>query len=205
MILTGSGDCEGFSFVFSRPVQPLGSSAALCGQRTAHRAAMASSSSAWEPDVPLSGEQLGNKRRRASWVPDGPSSLEELLDWPAQLWQQILDRDAAENTDLASRIKSAVMQGITLTTTYSGQGGAETACSMICEHVAAKLKAAGLEPVGLCVYSATELESSCQQVLQAHSCESRPRHVFNTHDVHRSMRTTGNTMVFASSVDLVSN
>eukprot|EP00974_Lingulodinium_polyedra_P079643 7713071-Lingulodinium_polyedra.AAC.1 len=74
---------------------------------------MAYLSSRWEPDVAQSGEHLGNKRRRrASWMQGGPTSLEELLHWPAQFWQQILDHDVAENGKLASRIKSVVMQGI---------------------------------------------------------------------------------------------
>ena len=56
----------------------------------------------------------------------GPATGHDLLCWPTRVLDDLGLHDAAKGTDLRKRCLEAWAQGVVITSSYSGIGGAET-------------------------------------------------------------------------------
>lgn len=111
----------------------------------------------------------------ARWDRAGPSTLDELLAWPAQGLASLEEADAALESNMSAIARDKLMGGIVLTTSYSGLGTAECALSMVVEEFARQNP--GM-PCNVVFYSACDVAPEARQCLLAHGRQSRPRHVF---------------------------
>jgi hypothetical protein len=109
-----------------------------------------------------------------SWWKAGPSSIGELMNWPTQYLSDLHAVGTAQGLSLVSTLEKNLLQGIVLTTSYTGTGSVECAMAMIAETVGERTG----KDIKLVVYSACDLATSARQCLQSHHDASRPRHVF---------------------------
>ena len=104
-------------------------------------------------------------------VPLGPASFEELFAWPERFMQKVVRNE--QGSWMLRNLRTCT--GIVLTTSFSGIGSAEVAASMVANHLC---KMGIWHGDALQVYSACEIDVSCQGVLLSHAAPCRPKHVF---------------------------
>lgn len=102
----------------------------------------------------------------------GPKDCEELYLWPEQFSRRLRSVLPSAVVDNAL----ATIQGVRVTTHFSGVGTPELALRML----ELSLQKCGVWPSGRQVsfHSACDSDRRCQQVLQAHDIHSRPLHLF---------------------------
>ena len=117
-------------------------------------------------------------------LPEGPCSLQEVLDFPDFVWQRLFTGSGAAE-DRLQRLKDVLKRGIDLSSQYSGKGTAETAAA----HLAKKFSAEGLQQSWLQVASAFDIKGFARDVLKCHTGISRPHCVFS--DMHVCLSQPG--------------
>ena len=100
--------------------------------------------------------------------PDGPTTLEGVLDFPRRFLADLARHDLVDNASMT------LQRGVVITTSYSGMGGAETAAAMLANGLG---EACGITPC-LHFYSAVDNARRAQIALLGHNVGSRPNHVF---------------------------
>ena len=125
----------------------------------------------WEgPGASCSGETTTpGASNLAHCLPPGPCCVEDLHDWCAYGMRTLGQMDATA-TDL---LRSAVQNGIWMTTHYSGVGTAEAAMSQVVDAVQCSSGEGGLV-----AFSAADVDVGCRSILLAHVPPHAPRHVF---------------------------
>ena len=120
-------------------------------------------------------------------LPEGPRSLQEVLDFPDLTWQRLFTGSAAAE-DRLLRLIDVLKRGVHLSSQYSGKGTAETAAA----HLAKKFSEEGLEQQlpgpWLNVASAFDIKPFARDTLKGHTGISRPSCVFADMHVCMNMR-----------------
>ena len=99
-------------------------------------------------------------------LPSGPGELNEILSAAEWRLRDLENYDAKHSTSLLDRVQACFEGGIVVTTTYSGCGGGESACSLLAAALAHRKPDCKME---LTFFSACDIGKLQQKVLLANS------------------------------------
>ena len=119
------------------------------------------------------GRPLARRSLKMSGVP-GPSSSFEALRWARRTLLQLEKHGDALGEPLTERLFERLNR-VSLTTAFSGMGGAEESL----RHLMESLAESGWPRVNIEVLEAIEIDRHARAVLGGHAEEVRPRHVFD--------------------------
>ena len=116
--------------------------------------------------------QLGSKAMLSLGVKEGPTTLEELLEWPTRHCEDLWSGPSGEL--MKTRAESVLKCGLILHSDYSGQ---------MCAETGVRMQVQGMIQSGACVqedhvisWSTCDFQKLCQRVML--NASHKPRHLF---------------------------
>ena len=117
--------------------------------------------------------QKQSKRLAASQLPDGPQSLREVLSVLRPAVAKVVETAQAAGLMLSGRLAGEGWEEVVVTTSYSGMGCAETAISMVRQHLLEMGISATVK-----MHSATDVNATCRKEMLGQKAESASEHIF---------------------------
>ena len=119
-------------------------------------------------------------RNAAQQLPPGPTSLQQILDFPDVVWQRVFVGEAG--SERLHRVKHLLRSGLDLSSQYSGKGTAETCASHLFSKLVEEEVFPQDGPQQWCMTTAFDLKQFAIDVMRSHKGGSRPKCIFG--DMH---------------------